>query len=505
MSLARGPRTARTKVVATVGPACDSGEGIEAIVAAGADVLRLNLSHGTLATHQATLSRIRSIEARLDRPIGIMADLPGPKIRLGLRVEPEVVTGAEVMLRGGRASSASSESSGTASSSGASIASIEIDADDVLEAIEVGDRVLLDDGNIRLRAFEIDRTEVGPAIRCSVVVGGPLRPRMGVNLPDSDPELPAVTPRDLELARAMAAGGVDYIAVSFVRDGDDLRRLRSVLEQDGVAPGLVSKIERPAAVRGIVDVIAASDAVLVARGDLGVEMDIAEVPVTQKRIVAAAVAAGRPVIVATQMLQSMIDAPTPTRAEATDVANAILDGTDALMLSGETAIGSHPVLAVGMLGRISLATEDWADERDRIVAPDASMVEMADPWMPAIAAGARRIAHEIEAVAVLAWSHDEHTAWLLSRERFRIPIVVFTSEPRLARRMRLLRGVRPLVVPPVSGRGAFLRIAVREALAAGVAAVGDACVFVHGSGRDSDRPTDAIGVLRVGDEGAPDA
>ena len=504
MSLARGPRTARTKVVATVGPACDSREGIEAVVAAGADVLRLNLSHGTLATHQATLSRIRSIEASLDRPIAIMADLPGPKIRLGLRVEREVVTGAEVMLRGGRASSGSSESSGSASS-GASTASIEIDADDVLEAVGVGDRVLLDDGNIRLRAVAIDRTEVGPAIRCSVVAGGPLRPRMGVNLPDSDPDLPAVTPRDLELARAMAAGGVDYIAVSFVRDGDDLRRLRSVLEQDGVAPGLVSKIERPAAVRGIVDVIAASDAVLVARGDLGVEMDIAEVPVTQKRIVAAAVAAGRPVIVATQMLQSMIDAPTPTRAEATDVANAILDGTDALMLSGETAIGSHPIRAVEMLGRISIATEDWADEPDRTVAFETPLVEMADPWMPAIAAGARRIAHEIEAVAVLAWSHDEHTALLLSRERFRIPIVAFTSEPRLARRMRLLRGVRPLVVPPVSGRGAFLRVAVREALAAGVAGVGEACVFLHGSGRDSDRPTDAIGVLRVGDEGAPDA
>lgn len=499
MSLARGPRTARTKVVATVGPACDSADGLEAIVAAGADVLRLNLSHGTLETHQATLSRIRALESRLDRPIAIMADLPGPKIRLGARVEHEVVTGTEVMLR------PPDGASGPVSESESSIASIEIDADGVLEAVAIGDRVLLDDGNIRLRAVAIERVESRTCVRCSVIEGGPLRPRMGVNLPDSDPDLPAVTPRDLELARAMAASGVDYLAVSFVRDGDDLRRLRAGLDADGVTPGLVSKIERPAAVRGIGDVIAASDAVLVARGDLGVEMDIADVPVTQKRIVAAAVAAGRPVIVATQMLQSMIDAPTPTRAEATDVANAILDGTDALMLSGETAIGSHPVRAVEMLGRIACATEAWEDEREGPVAPEASLVEMADPWMPAIAAGARRIAHEIEAVAVLAWSHDEHTAWLLSRERFRIPIIVFTSEPRLARRMRLLRGVRPLVVSPVSGRGAFLRIAVRTALDTGIADVGDACVFVHGSGRDSDRPTDAIGVLRVGDEGAAKA
>ena len=499
MSRTGGPRTARTKVVATVGPACDTAEGLEAIVAAGADVLRLNLSHGTLETHQATLSRIRSLEARLARPIAIMADLPGPKIRLGARVGRALVTGTEVVLREVR------DPAGASDSSESAMPSIEIDAAGVLNAIGIGDRVLLDDGNIRLRAVTVQRTTDGSEVRCSVVAGGALRPRMGVNLPDSDPDLPAVTPRDLELAKAMAASGADYIAVSFVRDGDDLRKLRAVLDGQGTTPGLVSKIERPAAVHGIGDVIAASDAVLVARGDLGVEMDIAEVPVTQKRIVAAAVAAGRPVIVATQMLQSMIDAPTPTRAEATDVANAILDGTDALMLSGETAIGTHPTLAVGMLGRISLATEAWEDERDGTAASATSLVEMADPWMPAIAAGARRIAREIEAVAVLAWSHDEHTAWLLSRERFRIPIVVFTSEPRLARRMRLLRGVRPLVVAPVSGRGAFLRIAVREALLAGLAEVGDACVFVHGSGRDSDRPTDAIGVLRVGDEGAANA
>lgn len=496
MSVARGPRTARTKVVATVGPACDSDDGLEAIVAAGADVLRLNLSHGTLETHQATLSRIRSLEARLDHPIAVMADLPGPKIRLGVRVGSEVATGTEVTLR------APSDSIG---SSGTSSASIEIDSDGVLDAVGVGDRVLLDDGNIRLRAVAVDRVDSVASVRCSVIAGGSLRPRMGVNLPDSDPDLPAVTPRDLELARAMAASGVDYVAVSFVRDGDDLRRLRAALDEDGTTPGLVSKIERPAAVRCIGDVIAASDAVLVARGDLGVEMDIAEVPVTQKRIVAAAVAAGRPVIVATQMLQSMMDAPTPTRAEATDVANAILDGTDALMLSGETAIGAHPTLAVGMLARISRSTEAWEDERDRIVTPEASLVEMADPWLPAIAAGARRIAREIEAVAVLAWSHDEHTAWLLSRERFRIPIVVFTSEPRLARRMRLLRGVRPLVVSPVSGRDAFLQVAVRTAIDSGIAVVGDPCVFVHGSGRDSHRPTDAIGVLRVGDDGVVSA
>ncbi|MAD19278.1 MAG: pyruvate kinase [Planctomycetaceae bacterium] len=487
-----GPRIPRTKIVATVGPACESADGLRAIVEAGADVLRLNLSHGTLDAHRSTLSLIRELEARLDRPIAVMADLPGPKIRLAGAVTDELATGSEVTLGGPAAAVDDSK------------LRLAIDADGVLESITVGDRVLLDDGNIRLRSLAVEGAGVDLVVRCSVRSGGPLRPRMGVNLPDSDPDLPAVTPRDLELAQAMASDGVDYVAVSFVRDGGDLRRLRTTLDAEGTRPGLVAKIERPAAVHDIEDVIAASDAVLVARGDLGVEMDIAKVPVVQKRIVASAVAAGLPVIVATQMLQSMIDSPTPTRAEATDAANAVLDGTDALMLSGETAIGRHPTAAIEMLGRIAVATEDWSDESGRSAVTGMSHADPADPWMPAIAAGARRIAREIRARAVLAWSHDEHTASLLSRERFQVPILVFTSEIRLARRMRLLRGVRPVVVEPVSGRGEFLRVAVAEAVARNVAGVGDACVFVHGSGRDSDRPTDAIGVLRVGDEGGPD-
>jgi pyruvate kinase len=341
-------------------------------------------------------------------------------------------------------------------------------------------------------------------VRGSVTSGGTLRPRVGVNLPDSDPDLPAVTARDLDFARAMHAAGVDLVAVSFCRDGDDLRRLRDALrdsEPDRDPPWLVSKIERPQAIVNLVDVVQASDAVLVARGDLGVEMDIAEVPVVQKRIVAASIAAGRPVVVATQMLQSMIEAPGPTRAEATDVANAVLDGADALMLSGETAIGRHPVLAVETLRRIARATERWRDERPTTESANAVHVTSEDPWLPALARGVHRIARELPIRAIVAWSGSGHTARILSREDLRVPLLVVTDDVVVARRMRLLRGVRPIVVcspEDLAGdRDAFLGVAREVVESSAIDAAGDACLFVHGSGRDATAPTDAIGIFRI--------
>jgi pyruvate kinase len=482
----------RTRIVVTIGPACDSAAQLLQLIEAGAGVLRLNMSHGSLETHQATMVRIRQVEAECGIPIAIMVDLPGPKIRLAGEVPEMIETGSEVTIIGPDDPAVVDPDV------------LSIDVRGVLSAVKVGHRILIDDGNIRLLAIAADEIGGRARVRCVVTSGGCLRARNGVNVPDSDPDLPAVTDRDLELAHAMTKAGADYLAVSFCRDGDDLRRLRAAVagdvSQDGIAPGIVAKVERPAAVANLTDVVAASDAVLVARGDLGVEMDIAEVPVVQKRIIAAAMSAGRPVIVATQMLQSMIEAASPTRAEATDVANAILDGTDALMLSGETAIGRHPPLAVEMLRRISVCTEAWMDEREEPEAATRTLVEMVDPWMPAIARGARRIASDLGAVAVLAWSRDEYTACLLSRERFRVPIFVFTDDVRLARRMRLLRGVRPVVTSAITTRQEFLRTAALVAMADGVARTGDACVFVHGSGRSEERPTDAIGVLRIGDE-----
>jgi pyruvate kinase len=496
MSVSSGISGPRTRIVVTIGPACDTAGQIRRLVEAGAGVLRLNLSHGSLEKHQATMITIRQVELECGVPIAVMADLPGPKIRLTGTVPERVETGVELTMVGPQ------DPYGDESDEPAEPGVLSIDVRGVLSAVEVGHRILIDDGNIRLLAIAVDGTGDRARVRCVVTSGGGLRARNGVNVPDSDPDLPAVTDRDLELAHAMTKSGVDFLAVSFCRDGDDLRRLRAEVAGDvdpeGFAPGIVAKVERPAAVANLTDVVAASDAVLVARGDLGVEMDIAEVPVVQKRIVAAAISAGRPVIVATQMLQSMIEAVSPTRAEATDVANAILDGADALMLSGETAIGRHPSLTVEMLQRIAVSTEAWMDEQEEPEATPRTLVEMVDPWMPAIARGARRIAADLGAVAVLAWSPDEHTGCLLSRERFRVPIIIFTDDVRVARRMRLLRGVRPVVTTSITTREEFLQTAASVAMADGVARTGDACVFVHGSGRNQERPTDAIGVLRIG-------
>ena len=488
----------RTQVVATVGPTSRDPVVLRRIIEAGAGVLRLNLSHGALDEHLETVSEIRRLETAVGVPIAVMADLPGPKIRVARATSFELAEGAIVDLVERDAIHRSDE------------IVIGIDVDDVLPAISVGHRVLLDDGNVRLLAVEIGGTESGgPRVRCTVTSGGTIRTRVGVNVPDSDPDLPAVTPRDLEFARAMCQAGVDLLAVSFVRDGDDLRRLREALlatDSDASMPGLVSKIERPAAITALEDVIEASDAVLVARGDLGVELDIAEVPVAQKRIVAASIKAGRPVIVATQMLQSMIEQASPTRAEATDVANAVLDGADALMLSGETAIGRHPTLAVETLRRIARRTEAWHHEVAVEDLGSRPTPPLEDPWLSAIAGGVHRIAVELPIRAVAAWAEGTHTARILSRGDLRVPLVVFTDKVLVARRMRLLRGVHPLLVEPASTmpgeRQAFLVQAGRRMIEAGMVAAGDTAIFVHGSGRESARPTDALGVFTIADPGA---
>ena len=485
----------RTDVVATVGPASRDPAVLRRLIEAGAGVLRLNLSHGAFDEHLETVAEIRRLESTLGVPIAVMADLPGPKIRVAGATSFKLGEGCTVDL----------VEPGATHRSDAIV--IEMDVAGVLPAITLGHRVLLDDGNVRLLAIEESSSDSGGSrVRCTVTSGGTIRDRVGVNVPDSDPDLPAVTSRDLEFAEAMRGVGVDLLAVSFVRNGDDLRRLREALfasDPHAPMPGIVSKIERPAAMTALEDVIDASDAVLVARGDLGVELDIVEVPVAQKRIVAASIRAGRPVIVATQMLQSMIEQASPTRAEATDVANAVLDGADALMLSGETAIGRHPVLAVETLRRIARRTESWHDEG---VVDDTALRTTSpegDPWLPAIARGVHRIATEIPVRAVAAWARSTHTGRILSRGDLRVPLVVFTEDVRIARRMRLLRGVHPMLVQTGSAmsddRQAFVMEAGRRMIASGFADAGELAIFVHGSGRETARPTDALGVFTVVD------
>lgn len=427
-------RPTRAKIVATIGPASASASCIEAMVEAGVDTFRLNLSHGTKAGHAEVIGLIRAVEGAVGKPIAIMADLPGPKIRLDAPPIAALETGGHVSF--------SAEPGDLATDQPAAIA-----------VVAVGDRVLLDDGAIQLRAVE----RRSDSLRCEILKGGVLRPRMGVNVPDSNHSLPAVGTRDRLLAAWAVEAGADLLAVSFCRDGDDIRRLR---EEIGGSVQFVAKIERPVAVANIDDILEASEFMLVARGDLGVEMDIAEVPVIQKQLLDHAKRHGRPSIVATQMLQSMIEMHTPTRAEASDVANAILDGADAVMLSGETAIGHDPTLAVATMDRIARTTEAYARTLPLAVSPEPGRWS-GSPTMAALARGAYRTAVDVEADAVVVWSKAGGAARLLSREPFGIPIIALSADASTARRMQLLRGVEAMhITAPMD------RQALREALPA---------------------------------------
>ena len=422
------PWFTRTRIVATVGPSSNSADTLEHLLHAGVDVFRLNLSHGDWDTHAQTIARIRDVESRLETPAGIMADLPGPKLRLAADTQlVELEDASEVLFR----------VNGTAAED-----ELEVDVPHVLSGVEPGHRILLDDGALSLVVHE----HTDDCIRCKVLKGGPVRPRIGVNLPDGKSALPAVGEHDLDLAKRALKAGVDFIAVSFCETGDDLRSLRSELGAHSADVHLVAKIERPLAVKNLDDIISASDVILIARGDLGVEMDVAEVPIIQKRIINASRQEGCPVIVATQMLQSMIESPVPTRAEASDVANAICDGADAVMLSGETAIGHHPLLAVETMDRIARATESYCDHGNAH-SSDSPKETTRSRWMPALSRGVWRMVEDMPVSAIAMWTASGESARTLAREDIHAPILAFCDDITVARRMQILRGVQSIVVP----------------------------------------------------------
>lgn len=473
----------RTRIVATIGPASCSFPCIQSMLDAGVDVFRLNFSHGSIDQHALAIDLIREAESKLGRPVGIMADLPGPKIRLVANSEiEELHTGAVATF--------------STSESGVLAGALRVDHPEALRTLEPGHRVLLDDGAIRMLVVERTNTHV----RCSVLKGGHVRPRVGVNLPDNELGLPAVGEQDLVFARFALEKAVDFIAVSFCRHGDDLRTLRDALGKDANRVHLVAKIERPVAVENLTDIIEAADVLLVARGDLGVEMDVAEVPLIQKRIVAEARHRGCPVIVATQMLQSMILQSSPTRAESSDVANAILDGTDAVMLSGETAIGEHPALVVETMDRIARKTEAFADTHPPVES-DVPAAPARSKWMPAFARGAWRIATDLNIGFVAAWSSSGNAARLLSREGFRVPIVALSDEISVARRMQILRGVCAACADRPENRTVFRNTLKAHLCTMHGAVSGDTCLAISPPRFDEPGLVDGIEVLQIEEEG----
>jgi pyruvate kinase len=451
-------RRRRTKIIATLGPASSSPDVLARLYQAGADVFRLNFSHGTHEDHAARFAMIRELEERFDRPIGILADVQGPKLRVGR------FGGGRVHLQTGQPFRLDlNPTPGNAQR-------VNLPHPEIIGAASLGCTLLLDDGKLRLRVAR----KREDALETEVVVGGPLSDRKGVNVPDVVLPIPALTEKDRADLDFALANGANYIGLSFVQRPEDVAEAKRIA--DGRA-WIMTKMEKPQAVENLEAILRLSDAVMVARGDLGVELPPEEVPLVQKRIVRLARQLGRPVVVATQMLESMINAPAPTRAEASDVATAVFDGADAVMLSAETAAGQYPFEAVNIMDRIVARVEQDPGWRAMI---DASRPEPEHSAADAIAAAVRQVGHTIGATAIVAFTASGSTAVRVARERPEQPVIGLTPHIETARRMAVVWGVHAMVTPDVHSLSEAVTRAVRAAQSEGFAEQGSEIVVAAG-------------------------
>lgn len=468
-------RRRRTKVIATLGPASSSAETIERLFRAGADVFRLNFSHGTHADHAERIAIIRALERKVDRPIGILADVQGPKLRVGR------FGGGRVTLQAGQNFRLD------LSPTPGDVRRVQLPHPEIISAAGIGTTLLLDDGKLRLRVVR----QRDDHLETEVLVGGPLSDRKGVNVPDVTLPIPALTEKDREDLAFLLDQGVEYIGLSFVQRPED------VIEAQEIAAGrawIMVKMEKPQAVENLDAIIGLADCVMVARGDLGVECPPEEVPLIQKRIVRACRAAGKPVVVATQMLESMISAPAPTRAEASDVATAVYDGADAVMLSAETAAGQYPFEAVNMMDRIVARVESDPGWR---TLTDANRPEPQKNSADAIAAAARQVAHTIEAEVIATFTSTGSTTLRVARERPDCPVLGLTASLQTARRMAVVWGVHPLVTVELHTMTDMVTKAVRAAVQEGFAKHGDEVVVTAGVPFGTPGTTNALRVAIV--------
>jgi pyruvate kinase len=451
-------RQRKAKILATLGPASSTREQISALFEAGADVFRLNFSHGSHADHQERYELIRAIEDEHKRPIGILMDMQGPKLRVG------AIAGGSVELKtGGTFRFDLDEAKGDAKRA-------QLPHPEIFAAVQVGTNLLVDDGRLRLRVkkFGSDFAE------CDVLVGGKLSDRKGVNVPDVVLPLSPLTAKDREDLRFGLDLGVDWVAMSFVQRPEDVAELRKLI---GGRAKVIAKLEKPAAIERLEEIIDLSDAIMVARGDLGVEMPPEDVPAIQKRIVAACRKSGKPVVVATQMLESMVNSPAPTRAEASDVATAIYDGADAVMLSAETASGQYPVEAVSMMNRIIERVERDPAYRQIL---DARHPDPQPTGHDAISAAAAQVAHTLSVAAIVTYSTSGSTVLRVARERPEVPILALTASLSTSRALSLAWGAHCVQIPDLKRFSEMVETACSVALSQEMAKVGDRLVITAG-------------------------
>ncbi|MGG6309404.1 pyruvate kinase [Paenibacillus macerans] len=452
----------RTKIICTLGPACDSVSVIKEMIQSGMTVGRLNMAHGELEEHVARIQRVRQAAQELNTFVPLMMDIKGPEVRIGKLRDPfcELVPGEELVL--------------TAEQLAGDAAKISVNYPELPQVVQAGDRILIDDGLIELRVMSSEGAEV----RCRIVSGGKLKPNKGVNLPGIKTTLPGVTERDIRHIRFGLENGVEMIAVSFVRKGDDIREVRRILqEQDAGHVQIISKIENEEGVTDLDDIIEASDGIMVARGDLGVEIPVEEVPMMQKVMIDKCNLAGKPVIVATHMLESMQVNPRPTRAEVSDVYNAVMQGADVVMLSGESAAGKYPVQAVRTMASVARKAESAIDYEEQFNRKRKLHVTNITE---VISQGAVSASLELDAKVIITSTESGFTARMVSKYRPKAPILAIAHHPHVLVKLCLLSGVFPYLGGPVTTTDEMFASAVQSALKSGYVQDGDTVVFSAG-------------------------
>lgn len=467
----------RAKIVATLGPATSSYEQIRAVLEAGVDVARMNLSHGSYDVHNEVYANVRRAADDTGKSVAVLVDLQGPKIRLG-----RFANGPHELAEGDILTITTEEVEGTKELVGTTFKGLPND-------VKPGDFLLIDDGKVRVKVLDTD----GVRVRTEVIVAGPVSNNKGINLPGVAVNVPALSEKDEADLRWGLALGADYIALSFVRNAEDVERVHEIMEEEGRRVPVIAKIEKPQAVDALEEIIDAFDGIMVARGDLGVELPLEAVPIVQKRAVELARRMAKPVIVATQMLESMISSPVPTRAETSDVANAVLDGADAVMLSGETSVGEYPVITVATMARIVASTEDHGLER---IPPLGTKPRTQGG---AITLAAAEVAEFVEAKYVCVFTESGDSARRMSRLRFPIPMKAFTPDAAIQRRMALTWGIESFLVDRVTHTDAMYHQVDRALIDSGLAEPGDKVVVISGSPPGIPGSTNDLRVHVVGD------
>jgi pyruvate kinase len=486
-----------TKIIATLGPASAGVENIKLLINEGARVFRINFSHGNFDSFTELIDGVRTASRETGIPVAVMGDLSGPKIRVEKVTDQGILLQAEGIVEFTR-----EEITGHLTENGSALLSTTFPL--MIDEVQSGQRVLIDDGNIELQCIG----KTGDRLLCKVIEGGLVTSKKGINLPDTALSVPALTEWDIKCLEFAVKKQLDYLALSFVRSAADVRLLKDHLKALGARPFepilygdaevstlpvdslfifVISKIEKPQAINDLEDIVSESDGIMIARGDLGVEMDVAEVAVLQKRIISTCHDHGVPVIVATQMLQSMIESPTPTRAEVSDVANAIYDGVDAVMLSGETAVGKWPVQTVRMMNRIARLTNNHI--REKKISHDIPRIMQESKFRSAaLASGVKSIARDIDAKLVFIWTKLGGGALYLSQLDMPLPIIACSPHPGTLNRLSLLYGIHPVLMEQPEHSSDFVRMADEMVIQNGWASKGDAVVFVYG------KPIKASGV-----------